>query len=112
MSKFLEDIEFSFKGSQLFYEDKMVECKNDIIDICLGQYGDGCGGGRVFILFDTEIKVYDCESQAFMQLSLVFKNAKSIDKKACDLFISLKDEEIVFNLSTMEKRTLTLRETS
>jgi len=112
MSEFLEEIEFSFEGSKLFYEDQTVECENEIVDICLGQYGDGCGGGRVFILFTSDLKAYDLESKTFMDICSDFQNARSIHKKSCDLFIKLEDEDIIFNLSKMEKRTLELREIS
>lgn len=110
MSEFLEDVEFLFKGSKLFYEDKTVECENEIVDICVGQYGDGCGGGRIFILFASELKVYDCESKTFMELEVDFKKAITIHKKACDLFIKLEDEDIVFNLSKMKQIILEPRE--
>jgi len=112
VNEFLEGVGFSFKGSKLFYEDKTLECENEIIDVCLGKYGDGCGGGRIFILFASCLKVYDLESQNFMELRTDFKNAKSIHKKACDLFISVKGEDIIFNLSTMEQRTVELKEIS
>lgn len=75
----------------------------DPIDFDLGQYGDGCGGGRVFILFKNYIKVYNPEAKTFVMLLQDLKKASSIFKKGCELFIKEEDGDYVFNLSKMSK---------
>ena len=101
MSEFLEGVEFTFKGTQIHHEKNSIECGEDIVDICLGQYGDGCGGGRIFILFASHIKAYDLESQRFISLPFVFEKAEGIQKTKCELFVRFKDKESVFDLSKM-----------
>lgn len=72
--------------------------------LCVGKYGDGCGGGRVFIAdtFNKKIKVYDRESNAIMNLCVLEEAPYSISKMGCNLYILCKEKIIKFNLSAMK----------
>lgn len=68
---------------------------------CEGIVGDGCGGGRIFTVEDSKLKVYDPQTKEFMTLLEGVENANSISKKGCVVTIECKDKSIKFNLSTM-----------
>lgn len=84
------------------------------LDLCVGIYGDGCGGGRIFIVdsYNNAIKVYDPESKTVMTLIEGLSEPSGISKKGCELFIANTNahEVLVFDLSKMEKRKLELRD--
>ena len=69
--------------------------------VCEGIVGDGCGGGRIFSIEEGTLKAYDPQSKESTTLLKNIKEAKSINKKVCTLFIKCKDEKIEFDLSTM-----------
>jgi hypothetical protein len=69
--------------------------------VCEGIVGDGCGGGRIFSIEEGTLKAYDPQSQDSTILLENIKEANSISKKACILFIKCKDEKIEFDLPTM-----------
>ena len=73
-------------------------------DLCVGEYGDGCGGGRIFIAdtFNKEIKVYEKESHSLMRLCECEALPYSITKSGCNLYIMSKQDVIKFNISTMK----------
>ena len=70
---------------------------------CMGIVGDGCGGGREFIVEDETLYAYD--SQANQSITLLEKiiDAKSISKKACIIRVECLTEIIEFDLSAMKR---------
>lgn len=84
------------------------------LDLCVGIYGDGCGGGRIFIVdsYNNAIKVYDPESKKVMTLMEGLCEPSGISKRGCQLFIvnTNAHEVLVFDLSKMKKTTLELRD--
>jgi len=83
------------------------------LDLCVGIYGDGCGGGRIFIVdsYNNAIKVYDPESRTVMTLTEELSEPSGVSKKGCQLFIANTNahEIVVFDLSKMQKTRLELR---
>jgi WD40 repeat protein len=83
------------------------------LDLCVGIYGDGCGGGRIFIVdsYNNAIKVYDPESKTVMTIIEELSEPSGISKKGCQLFIANTNahEIVVFDLSKMQKTILELR---
>ncbi len=71
--------------------------------VCEGIIGDGCGGGRIFMVEDNTLKVYDPITKKKTQLMENIPTAKYISKKACIITIVCKDEKIKFDLSSLKK---------
>lgn len=84
------------------------------LDLCIGIYGDGCGGGRIFIVdsYNNKIKVYNPESEEVMTLIEDLSEPSGISKKGCKLYIANTNahEIIVFDLSQMQRTRLELKE--
>lgn len=84
------------------------------LDICVGIYGDGCGGGRIFIVdsYNNKIKVYDPQSKEVKILIEGLSEPSGISKKGCQLFIANTNahEILVFDLSQMQRTRLELRD--
>lgn len=84
------------------------------LDLCAGIYGDGCGGGRIFMVdsYNNAIKVYDPESKKVMTLMQELSEPSGISKKGCELFIANTNahEIVVFDLSQMQIKRLELRD--
>jgi len=84
------------------------------LDLCVGIYGDGCGGGRIFIVdsYNNAIKVYDPESKTVMTIIEELSEPSGISKKGCQLFIANTNahEIVVFDISKMQKTILELRD--
>jgi len=71
--------------------------------VCEGIIGDGCGGGRLFIVEEETLKAYDPQTkETFTLLSPIF-NAKKIIKNACIITVECEKENIRFDLSRMKK---------
>ncbi len=70
---------------------------------CIGIIGDGCGGGREFIVEDEILRAYDPQSKENIVLLEDVKDIISISKKACVLTLTCSDEVIKFDLSAMSK---------
>ncbi len=70
---------------------------------CMGIVGDGCGGGREFIIEEGELFAYDALSNESITLLKDIKNAQNISKKSCVLTIECRDEVFKFDLSLMKK---------
>jgi len=83
--------------------NKEVKVEKNTIDFDVGKVGDGCGGGRIFLLTKTNIKAFNPENQEFMSLFENLNEAESIYKKGCDLFVQEKDAKYIYNLSMMKK---------
>jgi len=68
---------------------------------CMGIIGDGCGGGREFIIENEVLYAYDELTDESIVLLEGVKEALEISKSACILFIVCKDREFEFDLSTL-----------
>ncbi len=71
--------------------------------ICEGIVGDGCGGGRLFLIENETLIAYDPITQEKRELLKDVQEAVCIRKKGCDIFIECKNQQIQFNLSSMTK---------
>ncbi|MEA1955937.1 MAG: thiamine biosynthesis protein ThiF [Campylobacterota bacterium] len=69
---------------------------------CIGIVGDGCGGGREFIIEDEVLFAYDPQTEEKIVLLENIKNVKAISKKGCKLFIECEDNNFKFDLSLMK----------
>lgn len=70
---------------------------------CIGIIGDGCGGGREFIIEDEVLYAHDPQTNEDTILLENIIEAISISKKACILSIECKDDSFEFDLSLMKK---------
>lgn len=71
--------------------------------VCEGVIGDGCGGGRLFLVEDKTLKAYDPQTEeTFTLLESVF-DAKKVVKNACTITVECEKGEIRFDLSSMKK---------
>jgi len=68
---------------------------------CMGIIGDGCGGGREFIVEDGVLYAYDDTAKQSIVLLQNIKEAKSISKSACIITIECENETIEFDLSKL-----------
>jgi len=93
-----------------YTEVKMLHTFKNIIDLCVGKYGDGCGGGRVFLLdnINYNLKAYAAESNDIINLHQFKNKIFSIAKSGCEIFILQEDVIAVMNLSTMQIKKVKL----
>lgn len=105
--KVVDGASYTLKNGQLLYEaygeKNSVQLDALAKDFCIGKYGDGCGGGRVFVLDEDSVKAYDMQSDEVIVLLRGLNHTQSISKDGCMLKIDTDDEVINFNLSTMTK---------
>ena len=73
--------------------------------ICEGVVGDGCGGGRLFMVEDNTLKTYDPLTKEFTILLENIEDALTISKATCTILIETKTLHVEFNLSTMRATT-------
>lgn len=66
---------------------------------CLGIIGDGCGGGREFIVENETLIAYDPYTKETFTLRKNIYQAKSISKHQCMITIKCKNETIHLDLS-------------
>ena len=71
---------------------------------CIGIIGDGCGGGREFIIEDETLYAHDPQTKENIILLRDIKMPKSISKRGCILYIECKNDSFEFDLSSMKKR--------
>lgn len=71
--------------------------------ICEGIIGDGCGGGRFFMVQDEILKAYDPDTKEYFELLEGIKDAISISKSACIVSVTCEKESIEFDLSKMKR---------
>ena len=69
--------------------------------ICEGIVGDGCGGGRLFMVEDGKLKAYDPQTTESRVLLEDVQMAKSISKSGCVVTITCENDTIKFDLSSM-----------
>ena len=77
------------------------DLENDLV--CEGIIGDGCGGGRIFLVKDDALFAYDPQTDSSMLLLKDVLNAVRISKKSCLITIECKSETICFDLSSLSK---------
>ena len=75
--------------------------KSDIY--CEGIIGDGCGGGRFFIIQDGTLFAYEPYTKEKIILLQNIDKAQSIEKTGCIITIVCKNEVIKFDLSALKK---------
>ncbi len=80
----------------------MIASSNKKI-FCIGIIGDGCGGGREFIVENEVLSAYDPYTKKTTVLLENIKNAKSITKHRCLLTIECEEELIEFDLSAFKQ---------
>jgi len=68
---------------------------------CMGIIGDGCGGGREFIVQDGILYAYDELTKDKITLLNGIKEAREINKNGCIITILCERETIKFDLSTL-----------
>ncbi len=71
--------------------------------VCEGIIGDGCGGGRFFLVEDDILLAYDPTTKSKIFLDDNISNAKTLTKQACLLRIECEDEVINFDLSALKR---------
>ncbi len=72
--------------------------------VCEGIVGDGCGGGRIFHIENSCLKVYDPQTQEIKVLLENLSSPEKISKKVCIITIKCENETIEFDLSAMKPR--------
>jgi len=70
---------------------------------CVGIVGDGCGGGREFIIDNEKLSAYDPLSKKSITLLEDIKKPISIHKNKCIIIIICEEENIQFDLSLMRR---------
>ncbi|MCD6432445.1 MAG: thiamine biosynthesis protein ThiF [Sulfurimonas sp.] len=70
---------------------------------CMGIVGDGCGGGREFIIKDGVLLAYDPTTKEETTLLENIHMPRAISKKGCLITIECKDKTIEFDLSSMQE---------
>ena len=68
---------------------------------CMGIVGDGCGGGREFVVQDGVLFAYDELTQDKIILIEDIKDAREINKNGCIITVLCERETIKFDLSTL-----------
>jgi hypothetical protein len=71
--------------------------------VCEGVIGDGCGGGRIFVVKDETLTAYDPYTKESALLLKDIHKANSISKNGCEIIIECENEEIKFDLSALKK---------
>lgn len=71
--------------------------------ICEGIIGDGCGGGRLFMVEQNILKAYDPITKEYFELLKDVRKPIGISKKVCIVTIVCEDEIVEFDLSKMKK---------
>ena len=68
--------------------------------VCEGIVGDGCGGGRVFLVENDSLYAYDPMTKEKLLLLKEVLNAKNISKSGCIITIKCERDILKFDLST------------
>ena len=71
--------------------------------VCEGIIGDGCGGGRLFIVENETLFAYDPQTKESITLLEPVINAKKISKSACIITIECESRNRKFDLSDMKE---------
>jgi len=70
---------------------------------CIGIVGDGCGGGREFVVQNGVLSAYDSQTGENTVLLKDIHMPRAISKSGCIITIECEDEEIKFDLSALKK---------
>ena len=70
---------------------------------CIGIVGDGCGGGREFIVQDGVFFANDPQTNENIVLLKNIHMPKKISKSGCIITIECEEEIINFDLSALKK---------
>jgi hypothetical protein len=70
---------------------------------CIGIVGDGCGGGREFVVADGVLYAKDPVTNEKIILLEGIVDALSLRKSACILYIECKEQSIKFDLSLLQR---------
>ncbi|WP_455755504.1 thiamine biosynthesis protein ThiF [Sulfurimonas sp.] len=70
---------------------------------CIGIVGDGCGGGREFIVQEGVLFANDPQTNENIVLLQDIHMPKKISKSGCIITIECEEEEIKFDLSALKK---------
>ncbi|MEA1892922.1 MAG: thiamine biosynthesis protein ThiF [Campylobacterota bacterium] len=70
---------------------------------CIGIIGDGCGGGREFIIEDGVLYAHNPELEENIILLRDIEMPKAISKKGCILYVECENDSFEFDLSAMSK---------
>ena len=68
---------------------------------CYGIPGDGCGGGREFVVENGKLYALDPVTGEKITLLEGIKDAQAISKKGCEITIVCKTRDLIFDLSTL-----------
>jgi len=71
--------------------------------VCEGIVGDGCGGGRLFIVKDETLIAYDPQTQEKILLLRNILDAQIVSKSGCIVEIQCLRESVKFDLSSLKK---------
>ncbi len=71
--------------------------------VCEGIIGDGCGGGRIFVVEDSVLKAYDPQSKETIVLLENIQSPKKISKNTCIISIECENFTIEFDLSALKR---------
>ena len=70
--------------------------------ICEGVIGDGCGGGRLFMVEDKILKAYDPITKEQFILLENIEDAVKISKSKCIILVECKALHVEFDLASMK----------
>jgi len=71
--------------------------------VCEGIIGDGCGGGRLFVVANETLIAYDPQTEESFILLKGVKKAKRVSKSGCVVEIECETESVKFDLSALKK---------
>ena len=71
--------------------------------LCEGIVGDGCGGGRLFMVEDSKLKAYDPQTKESIVLLEDIEMPISISKSGCLVTIVCESQTIEFDLSALKE---------
>ena len=71
--------------------------------VCEGIVGDGCGGGRLFMVENETLKAYDPTTKEKFTLLENIVDAQKISKSRCIITIEFLEKIVKFDLSSMSK---------
>lgn len=71
--------------------------------VCEGIIGDGCGGGRLFIVENETLIAHDPQTKNSITLLESVLNVKKVTKNACIVTIECESQNRKFDLSAMKE---------